>query len=29
MKGLILKHDRYVQRTIEHSTQKAAWEISC
>jgi len=29
MKGLILKHDRCVERTIEHSTQKVAWEITC
>jgi len=29
MKDLVLKHDRYVERTIEHTTQKVAWEISC
>jgi len=28
MKGLILKHDRYVERTIEHTTQNVAWKIS-
>ena len=28
IKGWNLKHDRYVERTIEHTTQKVAWEIS-
>jgi len=29
MKSLILKHDRYVERSIEHTTQNVDWEISC
>jgi len=29
MKDLVLKHDRYVERTIEHTTQKVVWEMCC
>jgi len=28
MKDLILKHGRFVERTIEHTTQNVAWWIS-
>jgi len=27
MKCLVLKHDRYVERSIKHTTQRVIWEV--